>query len=86
MLIVPELAGDPEVLARDAAGDDFFQCRADAVFVAIDAGTIEVAVAYGGGAFYGLGDLVGGDVVAAEGAESDGRHSGACVERSLGDK
>ena len=86
VLVVPELAGDPELLARDAAGDDLAQGEADAVFVAVDAGAIEVAVAHGGGAFDGRGDFVRGDVVAAEGAQSDGRHPGAGVESSFGDE
>src|ERR1039458_8751534 len=86
VLIVPELAGDPELLAGDAAGDDLAQGEANAVLIAIDAGAIEVAVADGSGAFDGGGDLAGGDVVAAEGAQSDGRHPGAGVESSLGNE
>src|ERR1039457_2364612 len=86
VLIVPELAGDPKLLARDAAGDDLAQGEANAVLIAIDAGAIEVAVAHLGGALDSRGDFVGGDVVAAEGAQSDGRHSGAGVESSLGNE
>ena len=86
VLVVPELAGDPQLLARDAARDDLLQNEANSIFVAIDAGAIEVAVAHGGGALDGRGDFVRGDVVAAEGAESDGRHAGAGVESSLGDE
>ena len=53
MLVVPELAGDPKLFARDAAGNNLAQGDSDAVFVAIDAGAIEVTVAHGGGAFDG---------------------------------
>ena len=68
------------------AADELLQNEADAVFVAVDAGAIEVAVAHGGGAFDGLGDFVRRDMVAAEGAQPDGGHAGAGVKSSLGDE
>ena len=79
-----------EVIQSSSRGmpprDDLLQSEADAIFVAVDAGAIEVAVADGGGALDGCGDLFGRDVVAAEGAEPDGGHAGAGVESSHGDE
>ena len=86
VFIVPELAGDPKLIAGDAAGNDLAQGQPDAVFVAIDTSAIEVTIAHGGGAFDGRCDLVRGDVIAAEGAQSDGRHPRAGVESTFGDK
>ena len=86
VLVVPKLAGDPKLLARDAARHDLTQGEADAVFIAIDPGAIEVAIAHLGGAFDRRRDLFRGDVVAAESAQSDGRHAGAGVQSSLGNE
>ena len=64
----------------------FCKREANAIFVAVDGGAIEVPVADGGGALDGRGDFVRRDVVGAEGAEADGGHAGAGVESSLGDE
>ena len=53
--IVPELRGDPEFLALDAAAHDLLERAADLALVAVDGGAIEMPVAGGGRAQDGLG-------------------------------
>src|ERR1019366_3149840 len=86
VLVVPELARDPKLFPPDAVRDDLAQGASDAVLIAIDAGTIEVPVAHLGSAFDGGGDFLRGGMIAAESAQSDGRHPGAGVESSLGNQ
>jgi hypothetical protein len=75
----PQLRGDEQLLAGDAAGGDG---AADGFLVAVGGGGVEVAVAGGQGAGDGLLGLLGGDL---EDAEAEDRHLDAVVERDGGD-
>jgi hypothetical protein len=76
--VVPELAGDPQLLAlHEAVGEGLPQGLADLGLVAIDRGGIEVAVAQRqGGAHRGGGELGR----QAPGAEAQGGHGVAAGE------
>ncbi len=86
VLIVPQLAGDPEFLARNPAGHNVPKGETDSIFVAVDAGAIEMAVTGLRRIANGIGDLIRRHVVTAECAQSDGGHSGACIKSSAGNQ
>jgi hypothetical protein len=70
----PQLGGDKQLLARDAAGGDG---PADGLLVLVGLGGVEVAVADGEGVGDGLLGLVGRDL---EDAEPEDWHLDAIVE------
>lgn len=78
VLVVPQLGGDPELLARESLKDRSYE-----VFVLVDRGTVEMSVAGFQGAVHGLGDLLGRETIRAESAQSYGRHQGARVQLPL---
>ena len=84
VLVIPKLGGDPELLARNAAGDDRFERRADVVLIAVDPGAVEVAIADFGGTDHGLGDVCAREAVRAESPETDRRHLLAGPQSTLG--
>ncbi len=85
VLVVPQFAGNPEFLARNSTGQDVAQGEADAVFIAVHAGAIEMAVAEERGIAHGGGDLICRDVIATESAQADSGHAGAGVKGSKRD-
>src|SRR3954447_3157934 len=70
----PQLGGDKELFARDAAGGDG---AADGVLVGVGGGGVDVPVAGGQGVADGLLGLLGGDLVDAE---AEDRHLHTVVE------
>ena len=76
--VVPQLGGDPQILAPDAAGDDLAERPPDLPFVAVDRGGVEVAVAQGEGVEHGVAGAGAGP--GAEHPEPDG---GEAFERQL---
>lgn len=84
VVVVPDFGVDPEFGARDAVALEFGEDGADLLFVSVDFGAVEVAVSDGGGGADGFGHGVEGDVIGAEGAETEGG-DGAVVERDAGD-
>src|SRR3954471_476851 len=75
----PELGGDEQLVARDAAGGDG---AADRCLVLVGGGGVDVPVAGGEGVGDGLLGLLGRDLVDAEAQD---RHLNAVVERERGD-
>jgi hypothetical protein len=73
-VVDPQLGGDKQFVATDAAGGDG---PADGLFVVVGLGGVEVAVAGGEGVGGGLLGLVGGDL---EDPEPQDRHLDAVVE------
>ena len=83
MLVVPQLGGDPQILAPHATGHNLLQGRPDQMFIAIDRCAVKVPVADRRRALYRFGNLRAGDVVRAEGAKPKSGHFCAGVEAAL---
>ena len=83
VLVVPELRRDPKVFALDSAAENLLNRCADLGLIAVDRSAIEVPVAGRGSALHHLGDLGRADVVGAERAQADGRHSCPTKKSSL---
>jgi hypothetical protein len=66
--VVPQLGGDPQLAAPDAAGHYLAEGFPDTAFVTVDGSAIEMTVANGGRGLNGFGHLFGADVVGTEGA------------------
>ena len=75
--IVPDLGDDPDIFAAETGAERFGERLADARFVAVDGGAVDVTIANGECVFDGSGDFPGRGVVGAERAEPDGRHERA---------
>ena len=86
VLVVPQLGGDPEFLALDAAGAWIVAERcADLGLRCRRPRRNRNAGSPPRGALDRFGDLIGGNVVGSECAQADGGHQGAGVKLSLGD-
>jgi len=83
--VVPQLAGDKQLVpAHQARGEYPAQRPADLLFIAVDRGAVNVAIAQGNGFFNGVRHLLGGNMVAAKGTQADGGHTGPGVEQLTG--
>jgi hypothetical protein len=83
VLVVPELGRDPELFTLDAGTHDELKRLTDQVFVAVDGGAVEVAIAERGGVRNCGGNRGMRNVVGAEGTEANGGHECAGAKAAL---
>jgi hypothetical protein len=84
MPVIPELGGDPEILAAQAGIEQRRQNLADRPFIAIDRSAIEMAVSCCDGTFDRFSDPLRRDVIRPEGPKSNGGDPRSGVERLPG--
>jgi hypothetical protein len=80
MFVVPKLGRDPQIFTREFMKDFTY-----ADFVTVHCGTVKMSVANFVGASHCESDLIGSDVVRAEGAQPYGRHESAAHKLALRD-
>jgi len=83
VLVVPELGGNPQLLPLHARSHHLSQRAADLGLIAVNGGAVEMPVTKASRRLDGFGNPVRGNMIGAEGAQSNSRHPRSGVQRSL---